>query len=1185
MTIGIGNIKLLASQVMLDVDNGGGQATATEIVDGASNAVFPDISELDRAYGRVNLRKTFVSIDTPDTDGYMGANVIIADPPADSKVSCALFSTADGFDTRLAAKNRLEAYVTAGPLSSMHLYGSQNIGQRAVTIYQKQEYAIPQIGDVFAISQESTSGTTVTVSAQQFVKVTGVASTINTFDDSSGSFVYRVITLTISDSLASTFIGYEPYRITALIPTSGALVRTTTVTDSSSYYGIAALSETAAIGDLKVKATSIYTPLVPSSTLETPIALGTITGADQVIAAGAPVTEPNTIWSGSFRTLYLPGGITPLSLTLSTGSSSGYWPKTDDGKGNLVTPSGAVVGAIDYANGVITPDLAQTAAWTGSMPTVAYTPGAKVSQSSFTTSIAISLATRGQVYVQTLSPIPAPGTLQVSFLALGTWYTLSDNGAGVLSGDATADGTGSINYSTGSAVITLGALPDVGSAVMLAWGSAVDTRVRTSGASGFRSTIALAHGSCTGSSVTVHLTKGGVAKTLTDSGTGVLSGGGVTGTVNYLTGVVVINDVHDAGTTVEVLYNYGSVSGTPTLTTDTFSSLTPNFDGTYDVTVSAHPLAPHTVKMSWPVSGVSSYGAPVASTVKVSDDGSGNLKTDVGGVTLGTINYTSGAIHIQPNTTLNFPIAVLSNPAGGFAYENATVESIAFAALAGVTLTAQYQSTASTASTSAADETFSPTLDFTLSPGTFETVLPGGLVFDLGSHVLVDRSGTIYEDPSFITGGGTAAGTIDYTTSIVSLSNWPASPTLAVTACLTVLGGRAATQAAFRTAGAPVRVSSVYVQASDVDGTLLTGTSDTSGVITGSKMAGSINYQTGVIAINFGHLVTAAGHESEWWYDAARVTSGGQIWKPEQVLPGTIAYNAVVTSTLPLDASIIGLDPVRLPSDGRVPIFRSGNVVVVHNTTTTGLMTVTNGQTVDLGRNRLARVRVFKADGVTLITAGYTANLDAGTVTITSTSTFGGQIKIEHRVEDMALVSDAQLDGTLSLTRQLTHDFGTGSYVSSALVIGDMTSRVPIVFDQATWSGVFSDTLSGSAATASFNSVLAPILVTNEGALTERWAVQFTNTTAFNVIGEHVGVIATGNTSTTCAPNNPMTGAPYFTLTATGWGSGWAAGNVLRFNTVGALYPVWIARTIQQGSPSDTSDSFTVLIRGDIDTP
>ena len=185
----------------------------------------------------------------------------------------------------------------------------------------------------------------------------------------------------------------------------------------------------------------------------------------------------------------------------------------------------------------------------------------------------------------------------------------------------------------------------------------------------------------------------------------------------------------------------------------------------------------------------------------------------------------------------------------------------------------------------------------------------------------------------------------------------------------------------------------------------------------------------------------------------------------------------------------------------------------------------------------------------------------------------------------MAQVSDVQISGRLTFTRQITHDYPVGSYISSALVAGDLRAYVSRLFDQATWNGTFADALSGSAATATYNDVLAPIAVSNAGAITERWAIQFTNTTAFNVIGEHVGVIATGTTSTETAPINPATGKPYFTIAAIGWGSGWAAGNVLRFNTIGALFPVWVVRTIQQGPETVTNDSFTLLIRGDVDRP
>ena len=58
MSILAGDIKLVASAVMADVTEGGGAPTSHVIQDAVSNAIFPDISELDRAIGRVNLRKT-----------------------------------------------------------------------------------------------------------------------------------------------------------------------------------------------------------------------------------------------------------------------------------------------------------------------------------------------------------------------------------------------------------------------------------------------------------------------------------------------------------------------------------------------------------------------------------------------------------------------------------------------------------------------------------------------------------------------------------------------------------------------------------------------------------------------------------------------------------------------------------------------------------------------------------------------------------------------------------------------------------------------------------------------------------------------------------------------------------------------------------------------------------------------
>ena len=52
-----------------------------------------------------------------------------------------------------------------------------------------------------------------------------------------------------------------------------------------------------------------------------------------------------------------------------------------------------------------------------------------------------------------------------------------------------------------------------------------------------------------------------------------------------------------------------------------------------------------------------------------------------------------------------------------------------------------------------------------------------------------------------------------------------------------------------------------------------------------------------------------------------------------------------------MDSRLIGLDPVRLPADGRVPIYREGDVVVLAHEQTTDVGTPTAGQVVNLPRD------------------------------------------------------------------------------------------------------------------------------------------------------------------------------------------------------------------------------------------
>jgi hypothetical protein len=59
----------------------------------------------------------------------------------------------------------------------------------------------------------------------------------------------------------------------------------------------------------------------------------------------------------------------------------------------------------------------------------------------------------------------------VSYLSQGNWVRLFDDGNGNIVGSDPKFGVGTIQYNTGAVSITLGALPDVGSYILWAWGT------------------------------------------------------------------------------------------------------------------------------------------------------------------------------------------------------------------------------------------------------------------------------------------------------------------------------------------------------------------------------------------------------------------------------------------------------------------------------------------------------------------------------------------------------------------------------------------------------------------------------------------------------------------------------------------------------------------------------------------
>uniref|UniRef100_UPI000A7818DA hypothetical protein n=1 Tax=Marinobacterium profundum TaxID=1714300 RepID=UPI000A7818DA len=173
MTILESDIKLMASERLLDVDDGGGLMSAVEVVDGVVNNLFPDISRLDRTYGRVNLRKAYAAVRTANKDMYYGSHAIITDAPDDGKVSVVMFTTGSYTDERAQAQDRIESYVVQGPESRYVLLGDQLIGQRLITVYARLDAESPEVGTVYLLSNESSTGTI--IGEQQYVRVNDVS--------------------------------------------------------------------------------------------------------------------------------------------------------------------------------------------------------------------------------------------------------------------------------------------------------------------------------------------------------------------------------------------------------------------------------------------------------------------------------------------------------------------------------------------------------------------------------------------------------------------------------------------------------------------------------------------------------------------------------------------------------------------------------------------------------------------------------------------------------------------------------------------------------------------------------------------------------------------------------------------------------------------------------------------------
>lgn len=1193
MSIKQGDIQLRASRVMDDVPEGGGGPSNVVIESGQENAIMPDISQMDRAIGRDNMRQLCVTVDTEDRDTYQGSNVIVAKPPEDPNVSITLFETGGVYDTRAQAQARLEAYLNKGAEWAGYLYENHIKGQKVIQIFQRPGTELPAVGKTLVlVGNEGLSN-----EYEQYVRVIRATSIERTFTyDADKDFKALVVTLELSDALRYDFVGSSAGRTFTRL-TNAARVRDTLVADAGNYVGVSALQKAAALGDFTIIAKTIMTQIVPSAQSETPIP-----AAIPYAAAGFPVSAAEAVsfstdqaWSNT-TSLALPGGCQPGSLSIAVGGVTFF------DKGGILMSGTQQIGLVDYANGVITSSSGSY----GGIKSISYRPAAYMQRMPQSSEIRITAENRSQSYTGFITPLPARGTLSFSYRAQGRWYVLSDAGDGALRGTDSSYGAGTFNADTGGFVITLGALPDVGSSIVQHWGVPTQETVQSAADLLISQTIALqlpAGQALYPGAFDIKWMDGTTQRTATASAAWQLQGD-ATGEVRVGRSEVVFAPklLPAVGTVLDV-----TVDTAPAVEVN-LQHPSRNGQGRLAVSAGQGALVPYTVEVEWntltdqSVLGLYTrdqlreMGVTLVDPIQIArDDGAGKLM--LSGVQVGTVTYSTGAVDFNPDVVIKIPKPVYSSSkvsGGGFNGEVAqyrlNYEGIEY--LNAPSIYPNDESgyvkirlrTTGSATRRTLQVTFAP--EFDLVTGVQAPVVPGSVVLMPSSgQPWSDQGGTLR---TLTSAGFVSRGSINYATGRISLSSWSvgSSNGLRRAGCITTLGDAISSAYVFRAAAAPLRPGSLTVQVPRASGGSQNVSAGIDGTIAAPGVVGTVDYETGLVRLGFGALVVAAGNESEPWYDSANVQPDGKIFKPQPVVASALRYTAVAYAYLPMNADIIGIDPVRLPSDGKVPIFRAGSLCVVGHTKTSAQLNVSNGQTINLARVRLSRVLVRDANGKSLQT-GYSVNLEAGTVTFTDVSAMTMPVTIEDRIEDMAVATDVQISGEITFNRALTHDYPvSGTYVSSALQASDRRARVSLDFSQQSWvDNAWADAPTGPAIAAKYDQSVSPIAITNAGGSTERWVLQFTSTSQFRVIGEHVGVIATGDINSVCSPVNPATGKPYFTIDPLGWGSGWAVGNILRINTVGAIYPFWVVRTIQPGPETGIEHSFSILARGDVNRP
>lgn len=1224
------DLKFYPSERLTDSDDGGGLALGTPIK-GVANELFNPISSIARVNGGFSARLVYAGVQRADDEPLIGSFLAITKPPADPAVSYLIFRAHKFGESRMEGIKRIENFSTASIESKMTLLSVQPTGSKVIQAYQRVGEALPLVGDVYCLRQDKQGYPPL----EQYIQVVKVTSETRLFYNpkTNKDFERVVVKLQISQSLTGDFLGAE-YPSEEYIDTPSK-VRETSVVDAGAYYGVKPITNPIKAGSQTVSVPSLMEKLVPTNQVETHLVDLAIGGSNSTLVGKEGVLTLRHSahhYAGRITTVYTGNAIAVGSVSLAVSSQSPIIDRPTGNHAGTLYFDDKAVGVVDYAAGLLqitSPDNIYN------LGDLSFIPAGKLSNVSDSLFIPVSLNNRSYSYVFNLPLTVASGSLVVKYRSNGRFYTLTDDGTGALKGLSPAFGSGAFNAKTGSVTLSLGELPDVGSGVLLTWASTATTFDRKSETPKAVMILPLKQ-SADPSSIRLSWNIGG-EKSATVSAQGLITGDW-TGRYNAdKHRLEIATDVfnHPQGALdVTISYNKGDKthqSHKAPLRGDN-GTVTLNLTGEGQ---STGVITPNSVKVRFnlliedyeQITKGEVYTRFIDPYKVLTDDGQGKLIDETGKV-FGTIDYANKRLTFLPDTTVKIPKATYSKTkigealvgeekvTGGKQQQVQDIFKVAFTGYqyidAGAAMPIDESALVEVwfyddaPSTKVTENVKSGTLELDVLPTLAESLLAGSLNMRFANKSFYDNNGLLMGDLNQNTGQATVAGSVDYQNGTVTikagvvgstysyynptkkqwLSGHPA-PTL--NSLISAIDIAPITSAAFITPSNPIRPQSLQIRATTINGKKLRGTSNAKGEITGDGMKGVIDYEYGVVSINFGKWVKVSDElRQKEGFDETQVVNG-KIWQDMPVLGESVLYNAVSYSYLPVDSTTIKIDTVRLPQDGRVPIFRRGDTILISHSQPQTLDTaLTGGQVITLNRNNVARICLKDSLDKEIDATLWNYDLTTGTITFASNLNLSGyQLPLiaTTTIEERNRILTADIDGTLSLIFPTKYDYPLdNTFVSSVLIGGDLQVKASVPFTQRNWDNVWRDEPNGAQLLNRLNVKNYPIQLTDDGAISERWLIKFTSSNAFELYGETLGFVKRSDTLTDLAPINPATQKPYFTLPKEAFGADapWVAQDVIRFNTTGTLIPFWVLCAVQPSSKAfDGEDGFKLCLFGD----